>query len=91
MLQIALDVAIRDRLPFVLVHVQRPALNRALDLLQIADAHVLVCCLRACTKLGIAIEASRPMMATTIMISTSVNPLLRELMFFIFHLSVVAA
>jgi hypothetical protein len=30
-------------------------------------------------------------MATTIMISTSVNPLLWELMFFILHLSVVAA
>src|SRR5581483_5632311 len=29
---------------------------------------------RARTKLGIAMAASRPMMATTIMISTSVNP-----------------
>ena len=91
MLQITADVAVCDRLPFVLVHLQRPALNRALDLLQIADTHVLVRFVRACTKLGIAIVASRPMMATTIMISTSVNPLLRELMFFILHLSVVAA
>jgi hypothetical protein len=36
---------------------------------------------RAFTKLGIAIAAKRPMMATTIMISTSVKPALR--MFFI--------
>src|SRR5271154_5825632 len=41
------------------------------------------CCevARAFTKLGIAIAANRPMMATTIMISTSVKPALR--MFFI--------
>ena len=32
---------------------------------------------RARTKLGIAIAASKPMMATTIMISTSVKPDLR--------------
>jgi len=38
--------------------------------------------LRARTKFGIAIAANRPMMATTIMISTSVNPdLLVVLMF----------
>src|SRR5271154_6826562 len=36
---------------------------------------------RAFTKLGIAMAARRPMMATTIMISTSVKPALR--MFFI--------
>src|SRR5258706_16151425 len=36
---------------------------------------------RAFTKFGIAIAARRPMMATTIMISTSVKPALR--MFFI--------
>ena len=37
------------------------------------------CCevVRALTKLGIAIAASNPIMATTIMISTSVNPALR--------------
>src|SRR5271157_3571424 len=34
--------------------------------------------LRARTKLGMAMAASRPMMATTIMISTSVKPDLRE-------------
>src|SRR5579862_3743519 len=35
----------------------------------------LVCeVVRARTKLGIAMAASKPMMATTIMISTSVNP-----------------
>src|SRR5688572_4842349 len=34
--------------------------------------------LRALTRLGIATAASRPMIATTIMISTSVKPLLRE-------------
>src|SRR5215469_13249147 len=38
------------------------------------------CCevARAFTKLGIAIAASKPMMATTIMISTSVKPALRD-------------
>ena len=36
---------------------------------------------RAFTKLGIAIAASRPMMATTIMISTSVNPARLEVLF----------
>src|SRR5581483_651931 len=43
------------------------------------------CCevVRARTKLGIAIAANRPMMATTIMISTSVNPCLREVFAFI--------
>src|ERR1035437_5466169 len=40
-------------------------------------------CVRARTKLGIAIAARRPMMATTIMISTSVKPDLREVLFFI--------
>src|SRR5687767_8380398 len=38
---------------------------------------------RALTKLGIAIAARRPMMATTIMISTRVKPALRELRIFI--------
>ena len=38
---------------------------------------------RARTKLGMAIAASNPMMATTIMISTSVKPALREMFFFI--------
>src|SRR5580658_1829050 len=40
------------------------------------------CCevVRALTKLGMAMAASNPMMATTIMISTSVNPAL--LLFF---------
>src|ERR1700761_2383464 len=38
------------------------------------------CCevARAFTKLGIAIAASKPIMATTIMISTSVKPALRD-------------
>jgi len=42
------------------------------------------CCavVRARTKLGIAIAANRPMMATTIMISTSVKPDLRMVFFF---------
>src|ERR1039457_533644 len=40
-------------------------------------------CVRARTKLGIAIAASKPMMATTIMISTSVNPCLFDVLFFI--------
>src|ERR1043165_6454395 len=37
---------------------------------------------RARTKFGIAIAARRPMMATTIMISTSVKPLLRAGVYF---------
>src|SRR4051812_25798620 len=43
------------------------------------------CCevVRARTKLGIAMAASKPMMATTIMISTSVNPCLFDLLLFI--------
>src|ERR1700761_7531448 len=43
------------------------------------------CCavVRACTKLGIAIAASKPMMATTIMISINVKPALREELIFI--------
>src|ERR1700739_4322000 len=36
---------------------------------------------RAFTKFGIAIAANRPMMATTIMISTSVKPALRMFLF----------
>src|SRR5581483_11154630 len=44
----------------------------------------LVCeVVRALTKLGIAMAANRPMMATTIMISTRVNPCLREEVVFI--------
>src|SRR5882724_12082792 len=39
--------------------------------------------LRAFTKLGIAIAANRPIMATTIMISTSVKPPFRDVLFFI--------
>jgi len=35
---------------------------------------------RALTKLGMAIAAKRPMMATTIMISTSVKPALRTVL-----------
>src|ERR1022692_2193509 len=40
-------------------------------------------CVRARTKLGIAIAASKPMMATTIMISTNVKPDLWDVLFFI--------
>src|ERR1039457_1821251 len=40
-------------------------------------------CVRARTKLGIAIAARRPMMATTIIISTNVKPDVREVLFFI--------
>src|ERR1051325_5689055 len=42
---------------------------------------------RALTKLGMAMAASIPMMATTIMISTSVNPDLRDIVVFITDLS----
>src|SRR5258706_10662624 len=42
---------------------------------------------RALTKLGIAIAASRPMMATTIMISTRVKPDLFEVLTFIMCLA----
>src|SRR6266700_4400414 len=38
---------------------------------------------RALMKLGMAIAAKRPMMATTIMISTNVKPLLRDVLIFI--------
>ena len=38
---------------------------------------------RARTKLGMAMAANRPMMATTIMISTRVKPVLREERIFI--------
>src|SRR5580765_8489717 len=41
---------------------------------------------RARTKLGIAIAARRPIIATTIMISTSVKPDLRDVLFFILNL-----
>src|SRR6266566_6165852 len=43
------------------------------------------CCevVRALMKLGIAIAANRPIMATTIMISTNVKPDLREVLIFI--------
>src|ERR1022692_5114068 len=40
-------------------------------------------CVRALTKLGIAIAANKPMMATTIMISTNVKPDLWDILFFI--------
>src|SRR5258708_37759614 len=46
--------------------------------------HAFCCAFkRARTKLGIAMVASNPMMATTIMISTSVKPAARECLFFI--------
>jgi len=46
--------------------------------------HAFFCAvLRAFTKLGIAIAASNPMIATTIMISTNVNPDLRVVVSFI--------
>jgi hypothetical protein len=51
------------------------------------------CCAvaRALMKLGMAIAAKRPMMATTIIISTSVKPCLREvLLVFMFSLSFIA-
>ena len=38
---------------------------------------------RECTKFGMAIAAKSPMMATTIMISTRVNPVWPGLLFFI--------
>ena len=38
---------------------------------------------RALIKFGIAIAANRPMIATTIMISTRVNPALRLILMFI--------
>src|SRR5260221_8529216 len=53
------------------------------------------CCdvARALMKLGIAIAASRPMMATTIMISTNVKPALRVVLvvFIVFVSSFIAA
>ena len=47
---------------------------------------------RAFTKFGIAMAASKPMMATTIMISTRVKPALRRFLFsFIFDFLFVDA
>src|SRR5437868_1521278 len=43
---------------------------------------------RALTKLGIAMAANRPMMATTIMISTSVKPVFRRMFIFILLIAV---
>src|SRR5437773_1684712 len=52
--------------------------------------HAFFCeVVRALMKLGIAIAANRPIMATTIMISTSVKPLLRAVRIFILDLSFV--
>src|SRR5664279_3892527 len=46
--------------------------------------HAFFCdCVRARTKFGMAIEANRPMITTTIMISTRVKPELRDVLFFI--------
>src|SRR5437899_12221645 len=44
---------------------------------------------RALMKLGIAIAANRPIMATTIMISTSVKPPLRDVLVFMFGFSLL--
>src|SRR6266567_2175857 len=55
-----------------------PSIWRRL-LMQALDCAVL----RALMKLGMAIAANRPMMATTIMISTNVKPDLRDVLFFI--------
>src|SRR6266849_624592 len=50
--------------------------------------HAFFCeVVRALMKLGIAIAARRPMMATTIIISTNVKPDLREVLMFILCLS----
>src|SRR3954470_745340 len=47
--------------------------------------HAFVCeVVRARTKLGIAMAARRPMIATTIMISTRVKPHLFDILIFIF-------
>src|SRR5215467_14524327 len=46
---------------------------------------------RARIKLGIAIAAKRPIMATTIMISTNVKPDLREVLIFILYVFLSAA
>src|SRR2546425_10129753 len=43
----------------------------------------------ALMKLGIAMAANRPIMATTIMISTNVKPPLRDVLVFIFCLSLL--
>src|SRR5579872_2824808 len=46
--------------------------------------HAFICAVvRAFTKLGIAMVASNPMIATTIIISTSVKPALGDVRFFI--------
>ena len=52
-------------------HFQRPLLD-TVDLTQVVDAVFARKCGRE--QLGIAMAANRPMMATTIIISTSVKP-----------------
>ena len=88
----ALDVGVHfgndDRVTLVLLVFERPLLLRAVNLTEVVDAGVFWAVWRAFTKLGIAIAARRPMMATTIMISTSVKPaFLLVLVFMLFCLS----
>src|SRR5215472_18863730 len=54
--------------------------------------HAFFCeVVRALMKLGMAIAANRPIMATTIMISTNVKPEWREVLIFILYLFLSAA
>jgi hypothetical protein len=58
-------------------------LGGAVKLTEVVDARVLLRGRTRLRKLGIAIAARRPIMATTIMISTRVKPALREVLIFI--------
>jgi len=63
---------------------QRPLLGSAVNLTQVVMQALACEVARAFTKLGMAMAANRPIMATTIMISTNVKPARVALVFFIF-------
>ena len=76
------------RIDFVILN--GPLILAAIDLAQVIDAGILTRELvRALANDGIAIAAKRPMIATTIMISTSVKPCF--FIFFIFFLLMALA
>jgi len=61
---------------------QRPLLFGTVDLAQVVDAGVLLRRRAGAHEVGDRDRGNRPMMATTIMISTSVKPDLRMVFFF---------
>ena len=77
----AVEVGGERRVGRGLLVFQGPLFLGAVNLAQVVDAGVGLGLVARFQKLGIAIAANRPMMATTIMISTSVKPDLREVLF----------